>query len=140
MFVRVVTLISMADSTNNISKAVSNSYLDPIGAAFDIKAFGKDSTSTVIEVTDFFKGDNQIVSLDPNLKKIFNLTSIASDRSYVQSIKTFPINTEIRTVKTFSTTTGSPMPSMMPGSGANFPAANKAGVVTMELNLSLIHI
>jgi hypothetical protein len=55
----VVTLISVADSTNNISKAVSNSYLDPIGAAFDVKAFGPDSTSTVIEVTDFFKGDNK---------------------------------------------------------------------------------
>jgi hypothetical protein len=139
VFIRVVTLISMADSTNNISKAVSNSYLDPIGAAFDIKAFGKDSASTVIEVTDFFKGDNQIVSLDPNLKKIFNLTGIASDRSYVQSIKTFPINTEIKTVKTFSTSAGSPMPSMsMPGSGANFPAANRAGVVTMELNTSML--
>jgi hypothetical protein len=139
VFVRVVTLISMADSTNNISKAVSNSYLDPIGAAFDIKAFGKDSTSTVIEVTDFFKGDNQIVSLDPNLKKIFNLTAIASDRSYVQSIKTFPINTEIKTVKTFSTTSGSPMPGMsFPGSSASFPAANKAGVVTMELNTSML--
>ncbi len=138
VFVRVVTLISMADSTNNISKAVSNSYLDPIGAAFDIKAFGKDSTSTVIEVTDFFKGDNQIVSVDPNLKKNFNLTSIASDRSYVQSINTFPINTEIKTVKTFTTSSGSPMPSMMPGSSANFPAANKAGAVTMELNTSML--
>jgi len=55
VFVRVVTLISMADSTNNISKAVANSYLDPIGAAFDIKAYGKDSASYVIEVGDFLK-------------------------------------------------------------------------------------
>ena len=139
VFIRVVTLISMADSTNNISKAVSNSYLDPIGAAFDVKAYGKDSASIVIEVTDFFKGDNQIVSLDPNAKRQFNLTAIAADRSYVQSIKTFPINTEIKTVKTFSTTSGSPMPGMpSPFSSSGFPAAARAGAVTMELNTSML--
>lgn len=139
IFIRVVTLISMADSTNNISKAVSNSYLDPIGAVFDVKAWGKDSSSSVIDVTDFFKGDNQIVSLDPTLKKIFNLTAIASDRSYVQTIKTFPINVEIKTVKTFNVSPAGPSFGMsMPGSGANFPASNRAGVVTMELNTSML--
>jgi hypothetical protein len=139
VFIRVVTLISMADSTNNISKAVSNSYLDPIGAAFDIKAYGKDSASIVIEVTDFFKGDNQIVSLDPNAKRQFNLTALAADRSYVQSIKTFPINTEIKTVKTFSTISGSPLPGMAsPFSSSGFPAAARAGAVTMELNTSML--
>lgn len=139
VFIRVVTLISMADSTNNISKAVSNSYLDPIGAAFDVKAFGKDSASIVIEVTDFFKGDNQIVSLDPTAKRQFNLIAIAADRSYIQSIKTFPINTEIKTVKTFSTAAGSPMLGMAsPFSSSGFPAAARAGAITMELNTSML--
>ncbi|MCX6204651.1 MAG: zinc-dependent metalloprotease [Bacteroidetes bacterium] len=140
VFLRVVTLISMADSTNNISKAVSNSYLDPIGAAFDVKAYGKDSTSTVIDVTDFFKGDNQVVGLDQNDKRQFNLTAIAADRSYVQSIRTYPINTEIKTVKTYSTSAGSPMGfggSPFPGA-SGFTAASRAGAVTMELNTSML--
>ena len=140
VFLRVVTLISKADSTNNISKAVSNSYLDPIGAAFDVKAYGKDSTSTIIEVTDFFKGDNQVVGLDQSDKRRFNLTAIASDRSYVQSIRTYPINTEIKTVKTFMTSSGSPMPGGggFPGSSAGFTAASRAGAVTMEFNTSML--
>jgi hypothetical protein len=43
VFLRVVTTISMADSTNQIYKAVSNSNVNPIATAFDIKALGKDS-------------------------------------------------------------------------------------------------
>ena len=38
LFLRVVTLVSMADSTNKIFKAVKNSSVDPIAAAFDIRA------------------------------------------------------------------------------------------------------
>jgi hypothetical protein len=138
VFIRVVTLISTADSTTSISRAVKNSYLDPIAAAFPIAAFGKDSGSVVIEVTDFFKGDNQIVSLDPNDKRQFGLGALAADRSYIQSINTYPINTEIRTVKTYSTT-----PSGFGGAGGgaptpSLPAAQAAGVVTVELNTSMI--
>ncbi len=135
VFMRVITLISVADSTNQISKAVSNSNLNPIAAAFPIAAFGKDSTSVVIDVTDFFKGDNQVVSLSPNGKRAFSLGPLASDRSYIQSISTFPINTEVRTVKTF-VAIPSAGPSLFPTSSV--PAANAAGAVTFELNTSMI--
>ncbi len=135
VFMRVITLISVADSTHQISKAVSNSNLNPIAAAFPIAALGKDSTSVVIDVTDFFKGDNQVVGLSPNGKRSFNLGPLASDRSYIQSINTFPINTEIRTVKTY-TAMPSSGPSLFPTSSV--PAANAAGAVTFELNTSMI--
>ncbi len=134
IFMRVVTLISKADSTQTIAKAVKNSNLDPIVASFDIKALGKDSTSSVIEVTDFFKGDNQAVSLTSGEKRSFNLSGLASDRSYIESIKSYPINLEIRTVKTYSAsapTPGSPL------GGAAIPAAINAGAVTFELNTSI---
>jgi hypothetical protein len=135
VFLRVVTNISEADSTNDIYKAVTNSYLNPIAAAFDIKAFGKDSASVIIDVTDFFKGDNQAVSLQPGYKRRLNLSGIASDRSFIQTIKTFPINTEVKTVKTFNST-----PSFGPAAPASttLPAADVAGVVTLELNTSFI--
>ncbi|MCW3086670.1 MAG: zinc-dependent metalloprotease [Sediminibacterium sp.] len=140
VFIRVVALISTADSSTTISKAVKNSYLDPIAAAFPIAAFGKDSASVVIEVTDFFKGDNQIVSLDPSDKRAFNLTALASDRSYIQSINTYPLNTEIRTVKTYSSSGGGGFGGGggIPGGGSTLPAAQAAGAVTIELNTSMI--
>ena len=136
IFMRVVSLISKADSTQTIATAVKNSYLDPIVAAFDIKAYGKDSNSSIIDVTDFFKGDNQAVSLTSAEKKSLNLSSIASDRSYIQSIKSYPKNIEIRTVKTFSASAGGG--SAPGGGGSNIPAVNNAGAVTVELNTSVL--
>jgi hypothetical protein len=106
VFMRVVTVISVADSSQPIYKAVRNSNLDPIAAAFDIKSLGKDSSGAVIDVTDFFKGDNQAVSLNAMSKRRFNLTMLMADRSYIETIKTFPINTEVRTVKTFGASSG----------------------------------
>ena len=60
VFMRVVTVISVADSSNQIYKAVSNSNVNPIAAVFDIKSPGKDSTGVLIDVTSFFNGDNLI--------------------------------------------------------------------------------
>lgn len=139
VFLRVVALISMADSTQTISTAVRNSYLDPLAAAFPIAAFGKDSASVVIDVTDFFKNDNQVVSITPQEKRSFGLGALANDRSYIQSINSYPINTEIRTVKTYSSTAGAGAPGGAPGGGgATLPAAQAAGAVTVELNTSMI--
>lgn len=140
VFMRVVTVISVAnDSTQPIYKAVRNSNLDPIAAAFDVKSAGKDSSGVVLDMTDFLKGDNQPVSLGQAVKRRFNLGGLNSDRSYIESIRSFPINTEVRTVKTFSASSGGPSmgPSPFPG-GASIPAASAAGSVTVETNTSFI--
>ena len=137
IFMRVVTLISKADSTQTIAKAVKNSYLDPIVASFDIKAIGKDSNSSIIDVTDFFKGDNQAVSLSTNEKRSFNLSALAPDRSFIQSIKSYPKNIEIRTVKTYSASAGGGLGSPL-GGGSAIPAVSNAGAVTFELNTSVL--
>ncbi len=138
VLLRVVTVISVADSSNEIYKAVTNSNLDPIAESFDIKAFGKDSSTVVIDVTDFFKGDNQPVSLGAYTKRRFNLSSQVSDRSYIQNINSYPINTEVKVVRTFTST-----PSFVPAAPSPFPtttlpAAYTAGAVTVEMNNSFI--
>jgi len=134
VFMRVVTTISVADSSNEIYKAVTNSNLNPIVAAFEIKAIGKDSNSVVIDVTDFFKGDNQPVSLSSGTKRRFGLNAQLSDRTYIETIHSYPINTEVKTVRTFSAT-----PSATPLPGVKvFPAAYATGSVTLEMNNSFI--
>ncbi|HEY4337840.1 MAG TPA: zinc-dependent metalloprotease, partial [Puia sp.] len=142
LFLKVLTIVNVAaDSTQPIAQAVTNSNMNPIAAAFDIKAYGKSadssSSTTVIEVTDFFKGDNQPVTLTPAIKRRFNLAAIDATRSYIESIRTYPINTEIRTVKTF---TASAAPAA-PAAGGRAPqgslnAAEVSGAVTVELNNS----
>lgn len=137
VFMRVITLVNVADTSHAIYRAVTNSSLNAIAAAFPVAAYSKDSSSVVIDVTDFFKGDNQVVSVSPAAKRAFSLSAIAPDRSYIQSISSYPINTEIRTVKTFTSTPPTPG-GFGPAPSANVPAAMASGAVTIELNTSII--
>lgn len=135
----VMNVVSSPDSSKPIFQAVRNSNVNPIAAAFDIKAFNGDTSGVVIDVTDFFKGDNQVVSLTPATKRRFNLSSIATDRSYIETIRSFQNNTEIRTVKTFTATPAMPIPGQQPQS-PSLPAAQITGAVTIETNTSFIRL
>ncbi|HVK97359.1 MAG TPA: zinc-dependent metalloprotease [Flavisolibacter sp.] len=136
----VLNIISSPDSTRPIYQAVKNSNVDPIAAAFNIVAFNKDTTGVVIDVTDFFKGDNQVVSIDPFTKRSLNLSAIAADRSYIETIRSFPNNTEIRTIKTYTSTPPSSFgPTPVPV-GQTLPGAFASGAVTIEVNTSFIRL
>jgi hypothetical protein len=138
VFLRAVLYINASgDTTKPIQMAVKNSNVEPIAASFDVKSIRKD-TSVVINVTDFFKGDNQLVSLDPEKKRRFSLTSIQTDRSYIQGMKSFPINTEVRMVKTFTSALPPPSSPGSPSRVTVLPAGANTGVVTLELNTSMI--
>lgn len=138
IFLRSISIVmTSADSTKPIFQAVRNSSADPIIGSFDIKALKKDTVS-VIEVTDFFKGDNQVFSLDPVNKQFLKIAALQADRSYIQHIRSYPINTEIRTVKTFSVVPPMVTLTPIPQIGQYLPASRDAGVVTMEFNTSMI--
>jgi Met-zincin/Domain of unknown function (DUF5117)/Domain of unknown function (DUF5118) len=142
VFMRAVAYVNVsADSTTPIYKAVRNSNVDPIAAAFDVKAYRKDSTgrATVIDVTEFFAGDNAVLSMSGFAKTMYKLTGIQPDRSFVQGIRTFPINTEIKATKTYGVSP--PMPNFGPPSpmpSVTLPGGAISGAVTMEVNTSLL--
>lgn len=139
LFLRSITYVMMSpDSTKPMFKSVKNSSADPIIATFKIEAQKKDSVY-VVEVTPTFDADNQVFSLDPITKQFLNIAAFKKEGSYIDKISSYPINTEIRTVKTFSVTppriqVGPPMPQI----GTYFPASRDAGVVTLEFNTSFI--
>jgi len=138
VFMRVVTTLATADTATDIYKAVSSSNLSPIAGAFDIKAFGKDSATVVVEVTDFFKSEAQPIALGPSTKKRFNLGSQQSDKTYIQSILSFPMNTEVKVVRTYSSTPPQSPPSPGTPPSVTLPAAYAAGNVTVEMNNSFV--
>ncbi|HSC37780.1 MAG TPA: DUF5117 domain-containing protein, partial [Chitinophagaceae bacterium] len=95
------------DSTENgLYRSVLNSNLQPIVAAFDVKALSKDSTGVVIDATDYINGDNDVFFFDPLVKKMFSLGGLLPDRSYTEAVSAFPINVEIKTIKTYTRTNG----------------------------------
>lgn len=119
------------DSTKPMYKSVQNSNIQPIAAAFDIKAFSKDSLGSVIDMTDYFNGDNDILFFAPFFKTALRIGGLQADKSYIADVKTYPINTEIKTVKTYSK---SGAPSLAPG----VPPLPPTGNATFELNSSLV--
>jgi len=95
--------IRSADSSENgLYRAVSNSNLFPIMAAFDIQAWAPDSSSVLIDMTDYIGADNDLFFFSGYQKKIYGLGGLQKDRSYVQQTAVFPTNIEVKTVKTFS--------------------------------------
>ena len=87
------------DTTENgMYRSVINSNVQPIVAAFDVKAYGRDSVSktksTVIDITSFANGDNDILFFDAGYKRLLSLGMQQNDRSYVQGVRSYPDNVE----------------------------------------------
>ena len=123
------------DSSQPMYRAVMNSNIQPIVAAFDIAAFNRDSSGTIIDMTNYINTDNDILDFAGNLKSVFQVGGQQSDKSYIVSVKTYPLNVEIKTVKTYSKSSGGGF-----GAPAPLPFASTGGgqLLTMELNSSLL--
>ena len=133
IFLRTISYAVYAkDSTSPMFSSVNNSNLQPISFSFDIKAFGRDSATSVIEVTDFVNGDNDVLFFSSGAKSQRRLGSLQADKSYIVSVKPYPINIEIKAVKTYGRT---PAP---PGGGGGFGAPQASGNLTVEMNSSMV--
>jgi len=141
VFLRAKAVVNVSSDTSApIYKAVLNSNVDPIAAAFEIKSIRKD-TSLLIDVSDYFASDAQIIGFSSNAKSRYRLGGLQSDRSFVQSIRTYPINIEIKTVKTYAVSPppmGSPSPNAPPA--VTLPGGAASGFATIELNTSIIQL
>lgn len=129
IFLRTISYAEYAkDSTSPMFTAVNNSNVQPIAASFDVKSLGKDSTGAVIDITDYISGDNDVLFFTSGLKSNLRLAAIQSDKSYIVSVRSYPINVEIKTMKTYSRT-AAPPGTIGGGGGGN---------MTIELNSSMV--
>lgn len=144
ILLRSITYVIMTpDEDKPITKSVKNSSADPIIGIYDILAYkkdksGKENIASVIDMTPAFDSDLQTFSLNSINKQMLSIQAFQKDKSFIQFIKSFPINTEIRTTKTFTTVAPQISRTPTPKIGVDLPAGLDAGVVTMELNTSFI--
>jgi len=124
VMLRVPSFAIKADSTTDMYRSVKNSNLDAVLASFEIKAFNKDTTGVLIDVTDFYNGDVAAIGIPEGLKKNYKVSGLDNSRSYIDTIKTFPINIEVRTLKTYR--------------AAESPTDNSNAAITFELNTSML--
>ena len=131
IFMRTISYAVYAkDSLSPMFTSVSNSNIQPIAAAFDIKAFSKDSSGSVIDITDFISSDNDVLYYSAAAKTALRMGALQTDKSYIVSVKPYPINIEITTEKTYGRTPP------VPGVGGSGPIPT--GNITLELNSSFV--
>ncbi len=143
ILLRSITYVIMTpDEDKPMAQAVKNSTSDPIIGNYDVLAYKKDETGKitgyVVDLATTFDADVQTFSLDPIKKQLLNIQTFQKDRSFISKVSSFPINTEIRSVKTFTTTPPKINTTPTPKIGVDLPSALDAGVVTVEMNTSMI--
>lgn len=134
ILLRAISFVDYAkDSTSDMYNSVRRNNVQPIVKSFDVKTYGVNTKSSVIEVTDLLNSDNEMVSFSVNYKDAFKVGAFQKDMSFVNFVKSFPNNIEINTTKTFTRTLGRPIPGTLP---ADVPKIS--GNYTVEINASLV--
>ncbi|WP_181182483.1 zinc-dependent metalloprotease [Sphingobacterium lumbrici] len=134
LFIRAVVNADQSEDTNELAKAVRNSTVAPIIMSLDVKARTEDNNATVIDMTDFFLKDNLISGFHASAKKQMGTGAPAADRSALLSMEAFPLNIEIKSMKTYSLG-AAPKPDGEAGAATPPPAS--AGV-TFEISNSVM--
>jgi len=124
VYLRLVDSSIRAENPGAIHAAIDAASLEPIVAAFDVEAEGKDK-SAVIEVTRLLNSDTTEFSVRGRLGG----AAVDPTRSYIENVKAFPANIEVRTLYTFSGGGGggfaavgggqAPVPAPQPAPGPN---------------------
>ena len=104
VLLRVVSHDVYAADSLPIHEAVVNSNFEPILFSFDIEAFHKDSVNnaTVIKVTELFQKDVQALGFPEDERKEYKISRLDDSRSYIDTIRSYPENIEVRHVKTYN--------------------------------------
>jgi len=122
ILLRVVSHNVVANDSLPVSEAVVNSNFEPILHSFKTLSYGKNSS--VIDVTKLFTDDVKPLGFPQSRRKSYKISSLDSKRSFIESIKSYPINIEVRHVKTYRS--------------SNPPSNSSVGAVSLEMNNSMI--
>lgn len=126
VLLRVVSYDIVAADSLPVSEAVVNSNFEPVLYSFDIKAFKKDSLNpaTVIQVNDLFEKDVNALGMPEHYRKEYKVSRLDDSRSYISTLKSYPLNIEARHVKTYV--------------AGNPPSNESLGSISIEINNSMI--
>jgi hypothetical protein len=124
ILLRIVSHNIVADEDLPVHEAVVNSNFEPVLYSFPIKAFNNDKTATVIDVTELFSADVKPFGLPERTRKGYKISKLQSNTSFIESIKSYPLNIEARHVKTYA--------------ASNPPSNSSTGTVSVEMSNSMI--
>jgi hypothetical protein len=115
--------VNIADQEDPIAQSVAQNNFPPILASFSIK--NKETDRFLIDVSSYFNSDSPGFNiLRASQKKQFGIGSADSSRSFIDSVKSFPKNVEIRHTLTYNS--------------SKPPRSNRTKTLSFQVNHSLI--
>ncbi|MDA0843173.1 MAG: zinc-dependent metalloprotease [Bacteroidetes bacterium] len=126
ILLRVVSYSNVAADSLPVHEAVVNSNFEPIMYSFPVEAYNKDSIApaAVIKVNGLFTKDVNAIGLPDGYRTRYKVSRLDNERSYIEHIKSYPLNIENRHVKTYF---------------AKSPPSNgDLGSISIEINNSMI--
>ena len=132
LFMRNYLKSQVADENDQMALLVERSTVDPILMKFDV--IGKDSVTgdQLVDVTNLFMQENYISGFSQSDKTIVGVTSLVQDRTFIDTMKVFPTNVEVTTLRTYGASTGG-------GVGRTVRSvAAQSGFITLSLNTSIV--
>ena len=127
LFLRSWAHSQQADPNSNIARLVKQASIDPIVYQFDIIGKDKETGRLLIDVTKLFKGDNKIAGFTASDRTQVKLGGLQDDRTFIDTIKAYPINIEVSTLRTYAVSEGRAM-------------ASRDGYMTLSLNTSIVQL
>ena len=116
---------AFANQKDKIAESLELSVADPIVYKFDVIGRNPQTKDQLINITKWLASDNKITSFSSSDRTIVGVGGIQADRSFVDTIKTYPINLEILTLRTYAMTSGK-------------APTSRAGSATVGLTTSLV--
>jgi hypothetical protein len=120
---RAVSHDITADEGSTLHIAVENSNFPPVLGSFPVRRGGA-AGSSVIDVTDLYLGDSPAFSLPRPTRARFGVRGYDRERSWLELARSFPINVEMRVVRTYA--------------ADQAPSNPRGGTLSFEVNHSMI--
>jgi len=124
ILLRIVSYENIANDSLPIYESVRNSNFEPILSSFEIKTVNPEDSSIVIDVTSLFSTDIKALGFPQYRRKGLKITSLDKKRSFIESIKSFPINIEVRNVLTYIS--------------SEPPSQRNSQTISLEINNSML--
>ena len=101
ILLKEISFSNYASDSLPIKEAVSNANFEPIIASFKIEVENIDKNSVVIDVTNLYKKDIKSFGYPQSSRKRNKITGLETKLSFIESIRSFPMNVEARHIKTY---------------------------------------
>jgi hypothetical protein len=116
---------NVASDSLPVSRSVRNNNFEPILQVFDIKAENGDTSTVVIEVTEFFKEDVPAISgLTNTQRTTFRVRRLDPRRSLIDYARSYPMNVEVRHTQSFD--------------AAEPPSDAETATISLQLHQSMV--